>query len=64
MAYDFDEIIDRRNTESEKWCNLLNIYGRNDIIPMWVADMDFKSPPEVIDVLEDRVKMVSLDILC
>ncbi|CEP78725.1 MalY/PatB family protein [Defluviitoga tunisiensis] len=56
MAYDFDEIIDRRNTESEKWCNLLNIYGRNDIIPMWVADMDFKSPPEVIDVLEDRVK--------
>ncbi len=51
MAYDFDEIIDRRGTYSEKW----EIYKGRDIIPMWVADMDFKSPPPVIDALKKRV---------
>lgn len=56
MLYDFDEIIDRKNSESEKWCNLVQVFGRNDVIPMWVADMDFKSPPEVIKVLEERVQ--------
>ena len=51
MQYYFDEIIPRRETESVKW----NRYG-NDVLPFWVADMDFKSPPAVINALEERVK--------
>jgi cystathionine beta-lyase len=49
--YDFDEIIYRRNTNSAKWD-----LERDDLLPMWVADMDFKSPPEVIAALEERVQ--------
>ncbi len=51
QQYDFDTLIDRRNTESEKWGR----YQGTDIIPMWVADMDFTSPPEVIAALHERV---------
>lgn len=47
---DFDQIIDRRNTESIKW----QLYGE-DVLPMWVADMDFRSPEAVIEALHDRV---------
>ncbi len=46
----FDQIIDRRDTESVKW----NWYAE-DVLPMWVADMDFRSPEPVIDTLRDRV---------
>jgi len=56
LKYDFDEIVDRRNTESAKWKAVKKLYGRDDIIPMWVADMDFKSPPEVIEVLKKRAE--------
>jgi len=56
LKYDFDEIVDRRNTESAKWKAIKKLYGRDDIIPMWVADMDFKSPPEVIEVLKKRAE--------
>ncbi|MBN2584324.1 MAG: aminotransferase class I/II-fold pyridoxal phosphate-dependent enzyme, partial [Planctomycetes bacterium] len=47
MSYDFDTIIDRRNTNSVKW----DKYKGRDVIPMWVADMDFRSPPEVVAAL-------------
>jgi len=47
---DFDQIMDRRNTESIKW----NLYGE-DVLPMWVADMDFRSPEPVIEALHERV---------
>jgi cystathionine beta-lyase len=50
MPYNFDQIIDRRPTESNKWHH----YGP-DILPMWVADMDFQSPPAVIEALQARV---------
>lgn len=49
--FDFDEIIDRRGTASEKW----DKYEGRDIIPLWVADMDFRSPPPVIEALHERV---------
>lgn len=51
MQFNFDEIIPRRETESVKW----NRYGK-EVLPFWVADMDFKSPPAVINALEERVK--------
>ncbi|WP_306532590.1 MalY/PatB family protein [Geobacter sp.] len=50
--FDFDTIIDRSNTASEKW----DKYRGRDIIPLWVADMDFRSPPAVIEALHERVE--------
>lgn len=49
--FDFDTVIDRSNTASEKW----DRYQGRDIIPLWVADMDFRSPPAVIEALHERV---------
>lgn len=46
MAYNFDQIIDRRNTDSIKW----NQYP-SDVLPMWVADMDFLTPEPIRDAL-------------
>jgi cystathionine beta-lyase len=51
MQYNFDEMIPRRETDSIKW----NLYDQN-VLPFWVADMDFKSPQPVIDALEARIK--------
>jgi cysteine-S-conjugate beta-lyase len=48
--FDFDEVIDRRAEASEKW----EKYRGRDIIPMWVADMDFRSPPAVVEALRRR----------
>ncbi len=50
--HDFDEVVDRRNTASEKW----EKYRDRDIIPMWVADMDFRSPPVVLEALRRRTE--------
>lgn len=50
MKYDFDTIIDRRGSDSTKWA----AYAGRDVIPMWLADMDFRSPPPVIDALRKR----------
>lgn len=41
MQYNFDEVIDRRGTDSVKWDGMKNVWGRNDLTAMWVADMDF-----------------------
>lgn len=56
MKYNFDEIIDRSNTDSSKLENLKSLFGREDLIPLWVADMDFKSPPAITDALMKRVE--------
>ncbi len=52
--YNFDKIINRRGTISSKWDSLKKLYGREDLLPLWVADMDFESPPEVIKALIER----------
>ncbi|MCK5096642.1 MAG: PatB family C-S lyase [Desulfobacteraceae bacterium] len=51
MKYDFDQIVDRNNTYSLKW----EKYKSTDILPMWVADMDFKCPPAIIEELHKQV---------
>ena len=51
--YDFDQPEDRRDGDSYKW-NRFSI-GDNDVIPAWVADMDFKSPPSIIEALHQRL---------
>lgn len=51
MEFDFDRHIDRTHTHSLKW----DLYQGRDVIPMWVADMDFASPPAVLQALHARV---------
>lgn len=51
MDYHFDELVDRRHTESLKW----RLYG-DGVLPMWLADMDFRSPEPVIRALAQRVE--------
>jgi len=50
--FDFDTVLERRGTASLKW----EKYKEQDIIPLWVADMDFRSPPVVIRALQQRVE--------
>ena len=54
--YDFDEIIPRKNTNSMKWDKLEEVYQREDLLPMWVADMDFLVAPQITSALEKRIK--------
>lgn len=56
MKYNFDEIIERRGTNSVKWDGVKNIWGRDDLLPMWVADMDFRTPPFVMNALRERLE--------
>lgn len=49
MIYNFDEIIDRKSTSAEKWAD--HVIGGKDILPLWVADMDFKCPKPVVDAM-------------
>ncbi|AIR66934.1 MalY/PatB family protein [Cedecea neteri] len=51
MAFNFDEWIDRRHSDSSKW----NKFAEN-VLPMWVADMDYRSPPCILEALQARVQ--------
>ena len=50
MLYNFDEVIDRRDTGSLKW------HYTDDTIPLWVADMDFKAAPPILNAIEQAVQ--------
>jgi cystathionine beta-lyase len=52
MNFDFETPPDRRNTDSQKWQK----YAGRDVLPMWVADMDFKSAPAIVEALHRRVE--------
>lgn len=54
--YDFDRIVDRRGTGCVKYDALEKVYGRNDLIPLWVADMDFETPDFIIGALKERLE--------
>lgn len=51
----FNQAINRKGTDSAKWDYTKRIFGVEDVLPMWVADMDFPAPDEVIDALHARV---------
>jgi cysteine-S-conjugate beta-lyase len=53
MSPIFDKIVDRGATESMKW-GVARRPGDEDVIPMWVADMDFEAPPAVVEALGRR----------
>jgi cysteine-S-conjugate beta-lyase len=54
MTYDFDEIVDRKNTQCAKYDGLEHYFGQKDLNPLWVADMDFKTPTFVNDAIIKR----------
>jgi len=56
MKYDFDKVIERSGTNSMKWDSARRRVGVSDVLPMWVADMDFMAPKPVIDALGQRVE--------
>ncbi|MEA2096138.1 MAG: PatB family C-S lyase [Candidatus Cloacimonadota bacterium] len=51
----FDKIIDRKSTKCYKWDYNKELFGKEDLLSMWVADMDFQAPPGVLEVLQKRV---------
>lgn len=55
-AYNFDARIDRRGTNALKTDALKARYGNADLIPLWVADMDFATPPFIVDALRQRIE--------
>jgi cystathionine beta-lyase len=56
MKYDFNRIIDRHGSGDLKHDVLLERYGDADLLPLWVADMDFATPPFIVDSLKKRVE--------
>ena len=52
MAFDFEQVPDRRGTDSIKWGK----YADRDVLPLWVADMDFPAPPAVLAALQERIE--------
>jgi len=55
MHYNFDEIIERNGTNSLKYDGKKRYFGTDDVLPMWVADMDFRSPDFIVNALEKRL---------
>ncbi|AEK23004.1 MalY/PatB family protein [Capnocytophaga canimorsus] len=56
MKYNFDEVIDRKGTDATKIDTLQERWGRTDLLPLWVADMDFRTPPFIVDTLKKRIE--------
>lgn len=54
MKYDFDEICSRKGTDCSKWDKLKAVFGSDDIIPMWVADMDFPAAKPIAEAIQAR----------
>lgn len=55
MSHFFDQVIEREGTRAIKLDFRQKVFGSNDVIPLWVADMDFASPPAVQEALKNRV---------
>jgi cystathionine beta-lyase len=54
MKYNFDLVYDRRHTDSVKWDGVKSTFGSDDVIPMWIADMDFPAARPIVEALENR----------
>lgn len=52
--HNFDEIVKRYNTESRKWDNIDEVFGDTSVLPLWIADMDFASPPAVLKAIQAK----------
>lgn len=58
----FDAFIDRAGTACEKWDGREDVFGRKDVIPLWVADMDFACAPGIVEALKARAPTPSTAI--
>lgn len=56
MNYNFDEVVCRKHTDALKLEALAPRWGRTDLLPMWVADMDFKTPTFIVEVMKKRME--------
>jgi aminotransferase class I and II len=56
VDYNFDEVVCRKHTDALKLEALAPRWGRTDLLPMWVADMDFKTPPFIVEVMKKRME--------
>ena len=56
MTYNFDKWTERRGTGALKWDALQERFGEKDLLPLWVADMDFETPPFIMDALRQRLE--------
>ena len=54
--YDFDRLIDRSGSGDLKHTGLQTYWGRTDLLPLWVADMDFATPPFIVEALRKRLE--------
>ncbi len=54
IRYDFDRLVDRRGTGALKTDALKEVFGKDGLLPMWVADMDFETPPFIVEALRKR----------
>jgi cystathionine beta-lyase len=55
LKFDLDKLVDRRGTDSYKWDGNERLFGRADLLPFWVADMDFATPQPILDAISKRV---------
>ncbi len=60
MKYDFNKTIERRGSNSVKWDATVAFFGEKDVLPMWVADMDFQTPPFVINAIQQQLNRAVL----
>jgi len=56
MVYNFDEPVSRQGTSCVKYDLRKDVFGNENVIPMWVADMDFKTPPFIMEAIRERLK--------
>ncbi|MEG0602444.1 MAG: MalY/PatB family protein [Mucinivorans sp.] len=56
MIYNFDRVIDRHHSECEKWDNTMAVFGEDDVIPLWIADMDFPCAEPIIEAIHRRTQ--------
>ncbi len=64
MTYDFDEIIPRKGTDSIKYDRMTDVCAEPDALPMWVADMDFRTPPFIMRTIQNRLDQGILGYTC
>ena len=60
MKYNFDEVIDRSGNRAGKYDERMKKFGTMDVIPLWVADMDFRTAQPVIDACVETVSYTHL----
>jgi len=55
-TYNFDEYVDRTNTNSLKYDARAAFFGKADLLPLWVADMDFRTPDFIVEAIKKRAE--------